>query len=93
MTYLQTVVELDSFLKQAKAIISDEERMGVVTFLSANPEVSISLGGTCEVSATGPLPSLRAKRGNPDYLPHPLDCFASLAMTTECMQRGAGGFG
>jgi hypothetical protein len=45
MTHLQTVVELDSFLRRAKAIMSDEERMGIVTFLAANPEAGISLGG------------------------------------------------
>jgi len=45
MTTLQTVVEMESFLKHARAIMSDEERMGVVTFLAANPESGISLGG------------------------------------------------
>jgi hypothetical protein len=45
MTHLQTVVELDSFLKRAKAIMSDDERMGIVTFLAANPEAGVSLGG------------------------------------------------
>jgi hypothetical protein len=45
MTRLQTVVELDTFLKRAKAIMSDEERMAIVTFLAANPEAGISLGG------------------------------------------------
>jgi hypothetical protein len=45
MTQLQTVVELDSFLKQAKAIMSDEERMGIVSYLAANPEAGVSLGG------------------------------------------------
>lgn len=45
MTHLQTVVELDSFLKRAKAIMSDAERMGVVTYLAANPEAGIPLGG------------------------------------------------
>ena len=45
MTHLQTVVELDSFLRRAKAIMSDEERMSIVTYLAANPEAGISLGG------------------------------------------------
>jgi hypothetical protein len=45
MTYLQTVVELDSFLKQATAIMSDDERMGIVSYLAANPEAGVSLGG------------------------------------------------
>jgi len=45
MTTLQTVVELESFLKRARAIMSDEERVGIVSFLAANPEAGISLGG------------------------------------------------
>jgi hypothetical protein len=45
MNRLQTVVELDTFLRRAKAIMSDDERMGIVTFLAANPEAGISLGG------------------------------------------------
>jgi hypothetical protein len=45
MTSLQTVVELDTFLKRAKAIMSDDERMAIVTFLAANPEEGIALGG------------------------------------------------
>jgi hypothetical protein len=45
MTRLQTVVELDTFLKRARAIMSDEERMGIITFLATNPEAGISLGG------------------------------------------------
>ena len=45
MTSLQTVVELDSFLKRAKAIMSDEERTDIVNYLAANPEVGVSLGG------------------------------------------------
>ena len=45
MSALQTVVELDTFLKRAKAIMSDDERMGIVSFLAANPEAGVSLGG------------------------------------------------
>lgn len=45
MQGLQTVVELESFLKRAKTIMSDEERMGIVTFLAANPESGVLLGG------------------------------------------------
>ncbi|MEQ1549543.1 MAG: type II toxin-antitoxin system RelE/ParE family toxin [Chakrabartia sp.] len=45
MTHLQTVVELETFLKRAKAIMSDEERMGIVSFLAANPEAGDALGG------------------------------------------------
>jgi hypothetical protein len=42
---LQTVVELESFLKRAKAIMSDDERMGIVVYLAANPEAGVALGG------------------------------------------------
>ncbi len=45
MTRLQTVIELDTFLKRAKAIMSDDERIGIVNFLAANPEAGIPLGG------------------------------------------------
>ena len=45
MPALQTVVELDTFLKRAKAIMSDAERMAIVSFLAANPEAGVSLGG------------------------------------------------
>jgi hypothetical protein len=45
MTHLQTVVELDSFLKRAKAIMSDDERIGIVSYLAANPEAGVPLGG------------------------------------------------
>ena len=45
MLTLQTVVELDTFLKRAKAIMSDAERMAIVSFLAANPEAGVSLGG------------------------------------------------
>jgi hypothetical protein len=47
MTRLQTVVELDSFLKRAKAIMSDEERMGIVTYLAANPEATFRSAVAC----------------------------------------------
>lgn len=45
MTRLQTVVETEPFLRRAKAIMSDEEREGIVVFLATNPEAGISLGG------------------------------------------------
>lgn len=45
MTRLQTVVELPEFLRRAKAIMSDGERMALVDYIAANPEVGISLGG------------------------------------------------
>jgi hypothetical protein len=42
---VHTVVELDSFLKRARAIMSDAERMEIVTFLAANPDAGVALGG------------------------------------------------
>ncbi|MCP5397454.1 MAG: type II toxin-antitoxin system RelE/ParE family toxin [Sphingomonadaceae bacterium] len=45
MTDLQTVVELPEFLRRAKAIMSEEERMTCVNFIAANPEAGVSLGG------------------------------------------------
>jgi hypothetical protein len=45
MTRLQTVVETEPFLRRAKAIMTDEEREGIVVFLATNPEAGLSLGG------------------------------------------------
>jgi len=45
MQFLHTVVELESFLKRARAIMSDDERVSIVAFLAANPEAGSSLGG------------------------------------------------
>ncbi len=45
MSQLQTVVELPEFLRRAKAIMSEDERIGIVNYLAANPEVGVSLGG------------------------------------------------
>lgn len=45
MVRLQTVVELPEFLRRAKAIKTDDERMGVINFIAGNPEAGISLGG------------------------------------------------
>ena len=45
MLELQTVVELDSFIRRAKAIMSDAEREAIVNFVGTNPESGISLGG------------------------------------------------
>ena len=42
---MQTVVELAEFLRRAKAIMTDEERIGIVNFLAANPEAGTALGG------------------------------------------------
>lgn len=45
MTRLQTVVELGSFIRRAKAIMSDAERESIVSFVAAEPEAGVSLGG------------------------------------------------
>ncbi len=42
---MQTVVELPEFLRRAKAIMTDAERVALVNFLAANPEAGVSLGG------------------------------------------------
>ncbi len=45
MQSLHTVVELESFLKRARAIMSDEERMAIVTLVATNPAAGVALGG------------------------------------------------
>ncbi|PVX29021.1 type II toxin-antitoxin system RelE/ParE family toxin [Sphingomonas pokkalii] len=45
MTTLQSVVELPEFLRRAKAIMSDDERMALIDYVAANPEAGVSLGG------------------------------------------------
>ena len=45
MTALQTVVELPEFIRRAKAIMTEAERLGLVNYLAANPESGASLGG------------------------------------------------
>ena len=45
MTTLQTVVDLATFVKQAKAIMSHEERSAIVDYVAANPESGVPLGG------------------------------------------------
>lgn len=45
MTVLQTVVELPEFMRRAKAIMSDDERIALVNAIAANPEAGVSLGG------------------------------------------------
>ncbi|MBS1020218.1 MULTISPECIES: type II toxin-antitoxin system RelE/ParE family toxin [Gluconobacter] len=45
MSKLQTVVELPEFIKRAKALMSDDDRMALIDMLAAMPEAGISLGG------------------------------------------------
>lgn len=42
---LTTVVELNEFVRQAKAIMSEAERAELVNFLATTPEAGVSLGG------------------------------------------------
>lgn len=42
---LITVVELPEFLRRAKAIMSENERLDIVEYLAADPEAGIALGG------------------------------------------------
>ncbi|MBS1023148.1 type II toxin-antitoxin system RelE/ParE family toxin [Gluconobacter cerinus] len=45
MSKLQTVVELPEFIKRAKALMSDDDRMALINMLAAMPDAGISLGG------------------------------------------------
>lgn len=45
MTALQTVVRLPEFQRRAKAIMSDDERLMLISFIAASPEAGVSLGG------------------------------------------------
>ena len=42
---LTTIVELNEFVRQAKAIMTEAERVELVNFLAANPEGGVPLGG------------------------------------------------
>jgi hypothetical protein len=45
VTRLQAVIELDTFLRRAKAIMTDDERDALVIYLATNPEAGVPLGG------------------------------------------------
>ena len=45
MITLQTVVELPEFLRRAKAIMTEAERLGLVNYIAVNPDAGVSLGG------------------------------------------------
>lgn len=45
MKRLQTVVELPEFQRRAKTIMSNQEREAAISFVAANPEAGVSLGG------------------------------------------------
>lgn len=42
---LQTVVELPEFIRRAKSIMTDDERMALVDYVAGNPEAGVPLGG------------------------------------------------
>ena len=42
---MQTVVELATFQKRAKSVMSDDERAAIVDYIAANPESGVALGG------------------------------------------------
>jgi hypothetical protein len=42
---MQTVVELPEFIRRAKAIMTDDERIALIDTIAAKPEAGISLGG------------------------------------------------
>ena len=44
-TRLQTVVETPAFLTAAKGVLSETERVELVTMLAENPEAGVSMGG------------------------------------------------
>ena len=41
----QTVVETPAYLTAAKGVLSDAERVGIVTMVAENPEAGVPLGG------------------------------------------------
>ena len=45
MTRLQTVVELETFIRRAKAIMSDAEREAIVALVASSPDTGVALGG------------------------------------------------
>lgn len=45
LTALQTVVELPEFQRRAKAIMSDDERLSLISFIAASSGAGVSLGG------------------------------------------------
>ena len=42
---LITIVELPEFQRRAKGLLSEDERAELITFVAANPETGVSLGG------------------------------------------------
>jgi len=42
---MQTVVELPEFIRRAKAIMTDDERIALIDTIAANPRAAFTLGG------------------------------------------------
>lgn len=42
---LTTVVEMPEFVRKAKAVMTDAERMALIALLAAEPDAGVSLGG------------------------------------------------
>lgn len=42
VTTLQTIVELPEFLRRAKAIMTDDERVALVDYIAANPDAALA---------------------------------------------------
>ena len=45
MSRMQTVVELPEFIRRASEMMTEADRLGLVDYIAANPEVGVSLGG------------------------------------------------
>ena len=55
---MQTIVELPEFLKQAKTLLSDDEKTSVISYLAAHPKAGDLIKGT------GGVRKLRWATGN-----------------------------
>jgi hypothetical protein len=45
MSRMQSVVELPEFIRRASEMMTEADRLGLVDYIAANPEVGVSLGG------------------------------------------------
>ena len=73
---MQTVVELPEFLRRAKAIMTDDERVSLMNYIAANPESGVPLGGGLRRFAS--RERWRQERGLPNHLRHGRQTFADL---------------
>jgi hypothetical protein len=70
MTTLQTIVELPEFIRRAKAIMTDDERVALVDYIAANPEAGASLGGGLRKVRIPPKAAARAVATGPSMCSH-----------------------